>query len=267
MSERLSLRVNGVERTPELDPALPLLALLRGELDLMGARFGCGAGQCGACNVLVEGRAVASCETPLWAVAGKDVVTVEGLGTPERPHALQEAFVAEQAIQCGYCVSGILISAAREQQLVQLVVSGLRRCMKWDEAPLLPGIWVGAVLEQETSHGRVPAGRCAVKRLDTERVARNCAHIRAALEQHPDRLRMAVIRRQDEQRVPRSAGEVHRHAAVDDGRQLLRPAFTGHVEHAPQEVELLLSQVLGHAGEATPAEGRRPISHGSPASA
>ena len=112
MSERLSLRVNGVERTPELDPALSLLALLRGELDLMGARFGCGAGQCGACNVLVEGRAVASCETPLWAVAGKDVVTVEGLGTPERPHALQEAFVAEQAIQCGYCVSGILISAA-----------------------------------------------------------------------------------------------------------------------------------------------------------
>ncbi|HZB36617.1 MAG TPA: 2Fe-2S iron-sulfur cluster-binding protein [Beijerinckiaceae bacterium] len=106
------MRVNGVERTPELDPALPLLALLRGELDLMGARFGCGAGQCGACNVLVEGRAVASCETPLWAVAGKDVVTVEGLGTPERPHALQEAFVAEQAIQCGYCVSGILISAA-----------------------------------------------------------------------------------------------------------------------------------------------------------
>ncbi len=112
MGERLSLQVNGVERTLELDPAMPLLAALRGELGLMGARFGCGAGLCGACNVLVEGRAVASCETPLWAVAAKDVVTVEGLGTPERPHALQEAFVAEQAMQCGYCISGILISAA-----------------------------------------------------------------------------------------------------------------------------------------------------------
>jgi nicotinate dehydrogenase subunit A len=91
---------------------MPLLAALRGELGLTGTRFGCGANQCGACLVLVDDRAVASCDTPLWAVAGKDVVTVEGLGTPERPHPLQAAFVAEQAMQCGYCVSGILISAA-----------------------------------------------------------------------------------------------------------------------------------------------------------
>ena len=112
MAERVSLRVNGVERTIEADLATPLLSVLRGELGLTGTRFGCGTSQCGACFVLVEDRAVASCDTPLWAAAGKHVTTVEGLGTPERPHPLQSAFVAAQAMQCGYCVSGILISAA-----------------------------------------------------------------------------------------------------------------------------------------------------------
>ncbi|HEX8168402.1 MAG TPA: (2Fe-2S)-binding protein [Beijerinckiaceae bacterium] len=112
MAEGVRLHVNGVERAVEADPATPLLAVLRGPLGLTGSRFGCGAGQCGACNVLLDGRAVAACDTPLWAAAGKAVTTVEGLGTPERPHPLQEAFVAEQAMQCGYCVSGILVSAA-----------------------------------------------------------------------------------------------------------------------------------------------------------
>ena len=112
MSEPVTLRVNGVERTVEADPATPLLSVLRGPLGLTGTHFGCGANQCGACNVLIEGQAVAACDTPLWAAAGKDVTTVEGLGTPERPHALQRAFIAEQAAQCGYCLSGILISAA-----------------------------------------------------------------------------------------------------------------------------------------------------------
>lgn len=112
MAESVPLRVNGVERTVEADPGTPLLAVLRGALGLTGSHFGCGAGQCGACNVLLEDRAVASCDTPLWVAAGKDVTTVEGLGTPERPHPLQSAFIAEQAMQCGYCISGILISAA-----------------------------------------------------------------------------------------------------------------------------------------------------------
>ena len=112
VGEGVPLRVNGVERALRVDPAMPLLAALRGELGLTGTRFGCGANQCGACLVLVDDRAVASCDTPLWAVAGKDVVTVEGLGTPEHPHPLQETFIAEQAMQCGYCISGILISAA-----------------------------------------------------------------------------------------------------------------------------------------------------------
>ena len=112
MAEPIKLRVNGAERSVEADPAASLLGVLRGQLGLTGTNFGCGANQCGACHVLIDGAAVASCDTPLWAAAGKDVVTVEGLGTPERPHPLQRAFLAEQAGQCGYCLPGILISAA-----------------------------------------------------------------------------------------------------------------------------------------------------------
>ena len=112
MGEAVELRVNGSERVVEADPATPLLGVLRATLGLTGAHLGCGANQCGACNVLIDGQAVASCDTPLWAAAGKDITTVEGLGTPERPHPLQRAFIAEQAMQCGYCISGILVSAA-----------------------------------------------------------------------------------------------------------------------------------------------------------
>jgi nicotinate dehydrogenase subunit A len=108
----IKLNVNGSERTVEADPASSLLGVLRNQLGLTGTRYGCGANQCGACNVLIEGQAVAACDTPLWAAAGKNIVTVEGLGTPERPHPLQRAFIAEQACQCGYCLSGVLISAA-----------------------------------------------------------------------------------------------------------------------------------------------------------
>jgi len=112
VAERVTLRINGAERAVETDPATSLLAALRGPLGLTGSHFGCGANQCGACNVMIDGQAVAACDTPLWAAAGKDIVTVEGLGTPGRPHPLQKAFLAEQASQCGYCLSGILISAA-----------------------------------------------------------------------------------------------------------------------------------------------------------
>ncbi|WP_246225948.1 (2Fe-2S)-binding protein [Chelativorans xinjiangense] len=112
MAERVKLRVNGAETAVEADPASPLLGVLRETLGLTGSRFGCGAGLCGACFVLIDGHAVPSCDTPLWAAAGKEVTTVEGLGTPEHPHPLQQAFIDEQAMQCGYCVSGILMSAA-----------------------------------------------------------------------------------------------------------------------------------------------------------
>jgi nicotinate dehydrogenase subunit A len=111
MAETVRLRVNGAERSVSADPDTRLLGVLRGALGLTAAHFGCGANQCGACNVLIDGQAVAACDTPLWAAAGKDITTVEGLGTPEKPHPLQRAFIAEQAMQCGYCISGILISA------------------------------------------------------------------------------------------------------------------------------------------------------------
>ena len=104
---------DGADRVGRLDiRETSLLSVLRGTLGLTATHFGCGANQCGACNVLLDGQAVASCDTPLWAAAGKDITTVEGLGTPERPHPLQQAFIAEQAMQCGYCISGILMSAA-----------------------------------------------------------------------------------------------------------------------------------------------------------
>ncbi len=104
--------LNGAETTIDADPDRILLDVLRGPLGMTGAHFGCGANECGACNVIVEDRAVAACDTPLWSVADKHVTTVEGLGNEQQPHPLQRAFIAEQALQCGYCISGILISAA-----------------------------------------------------------------------------------------------------------------------------------------------------------
>jgi len=112
MSEIITLYVNGESREVAAAEGTPLLYALRNDLNLKGTRFGCGAGHCGACRVLIDGHAVASCETQLWAARGKEVTTIEGLGTPEAPHALQRAFIAEQAAQCGYCSSGIIVSAA-----------------------------------------------------------------------------------------------------------------------------------------------------------
>jgi nicotinate dehydrogenase subunit A len=108
----IRFRLNGIETTVDADPDRSLLDILRGQLGMTGAHFGCGANQCGACNVIVGDHAVASCDTPLWSVADKDVTTPEGLGSAEQPHPLQRAFIAEQALQCGYCVPGILMSAA-----------------------------------------------------------------------------------------------------------------------------------------------------------
>jgi nicotinate dehydrogenase subunit A len=108
----IRFRLNGVETDIDADPDLSLLSALRGPLGMTGPHFGCGSNECGACNVVVGDHAVASCDTPLWSVAGKDVTTIEGLGTELEPHPLQRAFIAEQALQCGYCVAGILMSAA-----------------------------------------------------------------------------------------------------------------------------------------------------------
>lgn len=108
----IRFRLNGIETAIDADPDLSLLHALRGTLGLAGTHFGCGANECGACHVMIGDRAVASCDTPLWSVAGKEITTIEGLGSTEHPHPLQRAFIAEQAMQCGYCVPGILMSAA-----------------------------------------------------------------------------------------------------------------------------------------------------------
>lgn len=106
------LVVNGKAVEAKAGPDTALLFMLRNELGLSSVHLGCGANQCGACHVIIDGHAVASCDTPLWAAAGKTVTTLEGLGTPDAPHALQRAFIAEQAMQCGYCISGILTTSA-----------------------------------------------------------------------------------------------------------------------------------------------------------
>jgi nicotinate dehydrogenase subunit A len=106
-----SLNVNGNAVTVTADANTPLLDVLRNHLGLMGTKFGCGQEQCGCCMVLVDGRPEKSCGKPMSTVAGKAILTIEGMGTPERPHPLQQAFLDEQAGQCGYCLAGILISA------------------------------------------------------------------------------------------------------------------------------------------------------------
>lgn len=111
MTAAVSVSVNGVQRTLTAEPDTPLLYLLRNDLGLKGTRFGCGQGLCGACDVLMDGRKVHSCDTPLWSAEGREIVTVEGLAGDGGLHPLQEALIAEQAAQCGYCLNGVTISA------------------------------------------------------------------------------------------------------------------------------------------------------------
>lgn len=134
----LTLSVNGEARTVDVrDPDEPLLYVLRNSLSLTGTKFGCGLGQCGACTVIVDGDAVRSCLLPVSKAVGKKITTIEGLGTPERPHPLQAAFVAEQAAQCGYCVAGMVMSGAAllahqrvltRADVQQALVGNLCRC-------------------------------------------------------------------------------------------------------------------------------------------
>jgi nicotinate dehydrogenase subunit A len=111
MTGRFRIIVNGAEAEIEAEPDTPLLYALRNDMQLKGTRFGCGSGQCGACFVLIDGHAAPACDTPLWSVAGKEITTIEGLGAGGL-HRLQRAFLDEQAAQCGFCTSGILVSAA-----------------------------------------------------------------------------------------------------------------------------------------------------------
>ena len=107
----ITFHINGRRCDANAEPETPLLYVLRNDLKLKGARFGCGAGQCGACTVLVDGKPVQSCDFPLSAAAGKSVTTIEGLAANGKPHPLQQAFIEEQAAQCGYCITGIIMAA------------------------------------------------------------------------------------------------------------------------------------------------------------
>ena len=132
------LQLNGAAVTVESwDPNQPLLYLLRNALGLHGPKFGCGLSQCGACTVLIDGKAARSCVTPIRTAAGKTVMTLEGLGTPEKPDAVQAAFIAEQAAQCGYCTNGMIMSATEllrsnshptEDQIKSGLAGNLCRC-------------------------------------------------------------------------------------------------------------------------------------------
>jgi nicotinate dehydrogenase subunit A len=134
----VKMEVNGAARGVEVDdPQTPLLYVLRNDLGLTGTKFGCGLAQCGACTVLVDGRAVRSCSTATSAAQGRRVTTIEGLGSPERPDPLQAAFIEEQAAQCGYCTAGMIMSARAllaqtprptEAQVRQALAGNLCRC-------------------------------------------------------------------------------------------------------------------------------------------
>jgi nicotinate dehydrogenase subunit A len=107
----ITLTVNGQRHNLDIDPATPLLYVLSDDLGLKGPKFGCGLGQCGACTVIVRGQAVRSCITPVESVAGREITTLEGLGTVDKPHPIQRAFVEEQAAQCGFCLNAVVLTA------------------------------------------------------------------------------------------------------------------------------------------------------------
>lgn len=132
-----TLKVNGRSHGLDVDPATPLLYVLSDDLGLRGPRFGCGLAQCGSCTVLVGGRAIRSCVTPVASVAGAEVTTLEGLGTPANPHPIQRAFIEEQAAQCGFCLNGVILTAkalldqdpkATDERIRQALASVLCRC-------------------------------------------------------------------------------------------------------------------------------------------
>ena len=133
----LTLNVNGTSRRVDVDPATPLLYVLSDDLALRGPKFGCGLGQCGACTVIAGGQAIRSCVTPVSNVTQSAIVTLEGLGTAERPHPIQQAFIDEQAAQCGFCLSGVVLTAkafldrnprATDEQIQQALSGVLCRC-------------------------------------------------------------------------------------------------------------------------------------------
>jgi nicotinate dehydrogenase subunit A len=137
VAETFALRVNGRACEVQAEPNTPLIYILRNDLKLKGTRFGCGEGTCGACSVLFDGNAVQSCDTPLWSAVGHEITTIEGIGSDAGLHPIQQAFIDEQAIQCGYCIDGIIIaavallkknSAPSDREIAKALERNLCRC-------------------------------------------------------------------------------------------------------------------------------------------
>jgi len=157
---RFRLLVNGLERTVDTEPERPLLEVLREDCKLTGAKYGCGEGQCRACSVLVDGRPAVSCVTPVRAVAGKKVTTIEGLAQGERLHQVQEAFLAEDAMQCGYCVPGMILRTVAlleshpqpsDAQVLDALDGSLCRCCGYPR--ILAAVRRAAAMETTQSSG------------------------------------------------------------------------------------------------------------------
>jgi nicotinate dehydrogenase subunit A len=152
----VNLKVNGVSHSVPAEPDTPLLYVLRNDLALNAAKFGCGLAQCGACTVLIDGKAVRSCVAPIGNLGNAEITTLEGLGTVDKPHALQKAFTDEQAAQCGYCISGMIMSAkelldrkpgASETEVRTALAGNLCRCGTHNRI-------IGAVLRAAKDMGR-----------------------------------------------------------------------------------------------------------------
>src|SRR5215510_5150930 len=134
---RISLAVNGKKQVVEVDPDTPLLYILRNDFELNGPKFGCGLGQCGACTVIIDGNAIRSCQVQVTSVQNRPVTTVEGLGSTKKMHRLQQAFVDEQAVQCGYCIAGMIMTSKvlldknpkpTDSQIKEALAGNLCRC-------------------------------------------------------------------------------------------------------------------------------------------
>ena len=153
----INLKVNGVPRSVTAEPDTPLLYVLRNDFELNGAKYGCGLSQCGACIVLIDGQAVRSCVTPISALEKSEITTIEGLGTIDKPHVLQQAFIEEQAAQCGYCTNGMIMSAKElldrnprpsEPDVRAALTSNLCRCGTHNRI-------IRAVLRAAQANGRI----------------------------------------------------------------------------------------------------------------
>ena len=156
----INLKVNGASHSVPAEPDTPLLYVLRNDLALNGAKFGCGLAQCGACTVLIDGKPVRSCVTPIGSLGSAEITTIEGLGTPEKPHPLQKTFINEQTAQCGYCINGMIMSAKElldrkpnitEGEVKEALAGNLCRCGTHNRI-------VGAVLRAARDMGGTVGG-------------------------------------------------------------------------------------------------------------